>query len=57
VKQVLYYCAFPHYNGEAMIYDQIQKKKRVRDFVERQLRSARPAVRKKVELFLKKHNR
>lgn len=38
------------------IYDQIHEKKRVRDFVERQLRSSRPAVRKKAEKFFKKHN-
>lgn len=38
------------------IYDQIRDKKRVRDFVGRQLRSSRPAVRKKAEIFFKKHN-
>jgi len=37
------------------IYDQIHEKKRVRDFVERQLRSSRPAVRKKAEEFFSKH--
>jgi len=38
------------------IYDQIHDKKRVRDFVGRQLRSSRPAVRKKAEIFFKMHN-
>ena len=37
------------------IYDQVHEKKRVRDFIERQLRSSSPAVRKKAEKFLKKH--
>jgi len=54
----------PEYNnvvcGQAVdtfteIYDQIHEKKRVREFIERQLHSSRPAVRKKAEMFFKKH--
>jgi hypothetical protein len=39
----------------AEIYDQIGDKKRVRDFVEAQLESPRPAVRKKAKAFLDAH--
>jgi uncharacterized protein (DUF1810 family) len=39
----------------AEIYDQIGDKKRVRAFIERQLDSARPAVRKKAKAFLDAH--
>ena len=36
-------------------YDQIGDKKRVRDFIERQLESSRPAARKKAKAFLDAH--
>jgi hypothetical protein len=39
----------------AEIYDQIRDKKRVRDFVHRQLASSRPAVQKKARAFFKTH--
>jgi len=39
----------------AEIYDQIGDKKRVRDFIERQLESSRPAARKKAKAFLDAH--
>jgi hypothetical protein len=39
----------------AQIYDQIGDKKRVRDFIERQLDNSRPAVRKKAKAFLDTH--
>ena len=39
----------------AEIYDQIRDKKRVRDFIQRQLESFRPAVQKKAKAFFRTH--